>query len=181
MRAKGRFFPRLFFFRKKFVTLYSKSKHHIAMKKIFYLMLLCATISGASSCSKYDIETNDLIGKWESTEVIADGTRTLYESLTFNDNGICQIETLETINNWEEPEYDNSTVDPDFPTGVIPDNIVGMSNLTYTYSLVDDVLYLLFTGDYPSISKETAYIVSIKKNTLTLTNYKTSKTYTKAN
>ena len=151
------------------------------MKKFFYLMLLYATISGASSCSKYDIETNDLIGKWESTEVIADGTRTLYESLTFNDNGICQIETLETINNWEEPEYDNSTVDPDFPMGVIPDNIVGMGNLTYTYSLVDDVLYLLFTGDYTSISKETAYIVSIKKNTLTLTNYKTSKTYTKAN
>ena len=144
-------------------------------------MLLCATISGASSCSKYDIETNDLIGKWESTEVIADGTRTLYESLTFNDNGICQIEFLETINNWEEPEYDNSTVDPDFPMGVIPDNIVGIGYLTYTYSLVDDVLYLITKFDHSSISKETAYIVSIKKNTLTLTNYKTSKTYTKAN
>ena len=153
------------------------------MKKIFYLMLLCATALGITSCSKYDIETNDLIGKWESTEVIADGTRTLYESLTFNDNGICQIEFLETINNWEEPEYDNSTVypDPDFPTGVMPDNIVGLGYLTYTYSLVDDVLYLLSTGDYTSTSKETAYIVSIKKKTLTLTNYKTSKTYTKAN
>lgn len=151
------------------------------MKRVFYLMLLCATALEITSCSKYDIETNDLIGKWESTEVIDNGEKTKYECFTFEADGSCLYETVVTLNNWEEPKYDNTPEDPNFPEGVLDSNIVSFANLNYTYSLVDDVLYLIAQFDYPSISKETAYIVSIKKNTLTLTNYKSSTTYTRAN
>ena len=151
------------------------------MKKLFYLMLLCATISGVSSCSKHEIETNDLIGKWELIEVIDNGEKTKYESYTFKADGTCQYINEVTLNNWEEPKYDNTPENPDYPEGELPSNTVSSAHLNYTYSLVDDVLYLIAQFDYPSISKETAYIVSIKKNTLTLTNYKTSTTYTRAN
>ena len=151
------------------------------MKKLLYLALLCATISGVSSCSKHEIETNDLIGKWESTEVIDNGEKTKYECLTFEADGSCLYETVVTLNNWEEPKYDNTPEDPNFPEGALDNNIVSFARLNYTYSLVDDVLYLITQFDYPSISKETAYIVSLKKNTLTLTNHKASTTYTRAN
>ena len=151
------------------------------MKKFFYLILLCATISGVSSCSKHEIETNDLIGKWESTEVIDNGEKTNYESYTFKADGTCQYDNEVTINNWEEPKYDNTPENPNYPGGDIPSDIVSFAYLNYTYSLVDDVLYLIAQFDYSGMSKETAYIVSIKKNTLTLTNYKTSTTYTRAN
>ncbi len=151
------------------------------MKKFFYFTLLCVTILVITSCSKYDIETNDLIGKWESTEVIDNGEKTKYECFTFEADGSCLYETVVTLNNWEEPKYDNTPEDPNFPGGELDSNIVSSAHLNYTYSLVDNVLYLIAQFDLSSISKETAYIVSIKKNTLTLTNYKTSTTYTKAN
>ena len=151
------------------------------MKKFFYFTLLCVTVLAITSCSKYDIETNDLIGKWESTEVIDNGEKTKYECFTFEADGSCLYETVVTLNNWEEPKYDNTPEDPNFPEGELDSNIVSSAHLNYTYSLVDDVLYLIAQFNYPSISKETTYIVSIKKNTLTLTNYKTSTTYTRAN
>lgn len=181
MSAKIKISLRLFFFRKKFVSLYSKSKHHIAMKKFLSLMLLCATALGITSCSKHNIEINDLIGKWESTEVIDNGEKTKYECFTFEADGSCLYETVVTLNNWEEPKYDNIPEDPNFPEGALDSNIVSLAHLNYTYSLVDDVLYLIAKFDYPSISKEAAYIVSIKKNTLTLTNHEASTTYTRAN
>ena len=151
------------------------------MKKFFYLMLLCATALGITSCSKHDIETNDLIGKWESTEVIDNGEKTKYECFTFEADGTCQYIIEVSLNNWEEPKYDNTPEDPNFPEGGLDNNIVSSARLNYTYSLVDDVLYLIAQFDYSSISKETAYIVSIKKNRLTLTNHEASTTYTRVN
>ena len=151
------------------------------MKKFFYSILLCVTALAITSCSKHDIETNDLIGKWESTEVIDNGEKTKYECLTFEADGSCLYETVVTLNNWEEPKYDTTPEDPNFPEGALDNNIVSFARLNYTYSLVDDVLYLIAQFDYPSISKETAYIVLLKKNTLTLTNHKASTTYTRAN
>ena len=151
------------------------------MKKFFSLILLCVAALSITSCSKHDIETNDLIGKWERSEVLKNGAETLYESFIFEADGTCQYIIEVSLNNWEEPKYDNTPEDPNFPEGALDNNIVSYAHLNYTYSLVDDVLYLIAQFDYPSISKETAYIVSIEKNTLTLTNYKTSTTYTRAN
>ena len=157
------------------------------MKKFFYLMLLCTTISGVSSCSKYNIETADLIGTWERSEITHNGERTWYERITFNENGVCWINTEEILNNWEEPKYDNTPEDPNFPEGELPSNVVGASSTKYSYRLDGNTLYL--TRLYDQIT--TAYIVSIKKNTLKLTNaeeaekmkpeYVTSTTYTRAN
>ncbi len=179
MRAKYKFFPDCFSL-KKFVTLCLKSIYHIAMKKFFCFMLLCATALGITSCSKHDIETNDLIGKWELTEVIDNGEKTKYESFNFNADGTGWYETKVTLNNWEEPKYDNTPDNPDYPEGVLPSATVSFANIRYTYSLVDNVLYFIYKG-YLDEPAEVAYIISIKKNTLTLTNYKTSTTYTKAN
>ena len=151
------------------------------MKKFFYAMLLCATALGITSCSKHEITTNDLIGKWESTEVIDNGEKTKYECFTFEADGTCQYRIEVSLNNWEEPKYDNTPEDPNFPEGALDSNIVSSARLNYTYSLVDDVLYLIAQFDYSSIPKETAYIVSIKKNRLTLTNHEASTTYTRVN
>ena len=160
------------------------------MKKIFYLMLLCATALGITSCSKHDIETNDLIGKWERSEITHNGERTWYESITFEENGVGYIETTETLNDWEEPKYDNTPDNPDFPEGALDSNVESCRHIRYTYTLSDDILYLTYgpKGEEPTT---TAYLVSIKRNILTLTNaeeaekmkekYVTSTTYTKAN
>ena len=190
MRTKHIFFPRLVFSRKKFVTLYSKSKHYIAMKKIFYLMLLCATALGITSCSKHEITTNDLIGKWERSEALEDGAKTMHESFTFETNGTCNFNQEVIDNNWEEPKYDNTPDNPDFPEGALDSNVVYSRSTRYTYTLNGDILYLTYK-DRDTEPTTTAYIVSIKKNTLTLTNaeeaekmkpeYVTSTTYTKAN
>ena len=72
------------------------------MKKFFYSILLCVIALAITSCSKHDIETNDLIGKWESTEVIDNGEKTKYECFTFEADGSCLYETVVTLNNWEE-------------------------------------------------------------------------------
>ena len=151
------------------------------MKSFMRLLSLCAIVLGITSCSKYDIEINDLIGKWESIEIIDNGEKTKYESLSFEVDGTCQYIIEVSLNNWEEPKYDNTPEDPNFPEGALDSNIVSLAHLNYTYSLVDDVLYLIAKFDYPSISKEAAYIVSIKKNTLTLTNHEASTTYTRVN
>ena len=160
------------------------------MKKFFYSILLCVTALAITSCSKHDIETNDLIGKWERSEITHNGERTWYESITFEENGVGYIETTETLNDWEEPKYDNTLEDPNFPEGELPSNVVGASSTRYTYTLSDDILYLTYgpKGEEPTT---TAYLVSIKRNILTLTNaeeaekmkekYVTSTTYTKAN
>ena len=150
------------------------------MKKFFYLAILCATALGITSCSKHNIETNDLIGKWESTEVIDNGEKTKYESFTFEADGTCQYRIEVSLNNWKEPKYDYTPVNPDYPEGALPDETVSSANLKYTYSLVGNTLYLISKG-YFDEPTEIAYIVSIKRNTLTLTNYKTSTTYTRVN
>ena len=160
------------------------------MKKLFYLMLLCATISGISSCSKYNLETTDLIGTWERSEVISNGERTWYERITFEENGICKINTEEILNNWEEPKYDNTPEDPNFPEGALDSNVVGASSTKYSYRLDGKTLYLTYE-DRLTEPITTAYIVSIRKNTLKLTNaeeaekmkeeYVTSTTYTRVN
>ena len=151
------------------------------MKSFMRLLSLCAIVLGITSCSKHNIEINDLIGKWESIEIIDNGEKTKYESLSFEVDGTCQYIIEVSLNNWEEPKYDNTPEDPNFPEGALDSNIVSLAHLNYTYSLVDDVLYLIAKFDYPSISKEAAYIVSIKKNTLTLTNHEASTTYTRVN
>ena len=160
------------------------------MKKFFYLMLLCATALAITSCNKEEIETNDLIGKWERSEVLEDGAKTLYESFTFEADGICRFHQEVIDNNWEEPKYDNTPDNPDFPEGELDSNVVYSRNTRYTYTLNDDTLYLTYEDRYTEPTT-TAYIVSIKRNTLTLTNaeeaekmkpeYVTSTTYTRAN
>ena len=160
------------------------------MKKFFHFMLLCVTALTITSCSKENIEINDLIGKWERSEITHNGERTWYERITFNENGVCWIKTEEILNNWEEPKYDNTPEDPNFPEGELPSNVVGASSTKYSYRLDGNTLYLTYK-DRDTEPTTTAYIVSIKKNTLTLTNaeeaekmkpeYVTSTTYTKAN
>ena len=160
------------------------------MKKFFHFMLLCVTALTITSCSKENIEINDLIGKWERSEITHNGERTWYERITFNENGVCWIKTEEILNNWEEPKYDNTPEDPNFPEGELPSNVVGASSTRYTYTLNGDTLYLTYK-DRDTEPTTTAYIVSIKRNTLTLTNaeeaekmkpeYVTSTTYTRAN
>ena len=160
------------------------------MKKFFYSILLCVTTLAITSCSKENIEINDLIGKWERSEITHNGERTWYERITFNENGVCWIKTEEILNNWEEPKYDNTPEDPNFPEGELPSNVVGASSTRYTYTLNGDTLYLTYK-DRDTEPTTTAYIVSIKRNTLTLTNaeeaekmkpeYVTSTTYTRAN
>ena len=160
------------------------------MKKFFHFMLLCVTALAITSCSKENIEINDLIGKWERSEITHNGERTWYERITFNENGVCWIKTEEILNNWEEPKYDNTPEDPNFPEGELPSNVVGASSTRYTYTLNGDTLYLTYK-DRDTEPTTTAYIVSIKRNTLTLTNaeeaekmkpeYVTSTTYTRAN
>ena len=157
------------------------------MKKFFYLTLLCVTALAITSCSKENIEINDLIGKWERSEITHNGERTWCESITFEENGVCRIETTETLNDWEEPKYDNTPEDPNYPEGELPSNVVGASSKKYSYRLDGNTLYLTRLYDQTT----TAYIVSIKKNTLKLTNaeeaekmkpeYVTSTTYTRAN
>ena len=157
------------------------------MKKLFYLILLCVTALTITSCSKENIEINDLIGKWERSEITHNGERTWYESISFEENGVCRIETTETLNDWEEPKYDNTPEDPNYPEGELPSNVVGASSTKYSYRLDGNTLYLTRLYDQTT----TAYIVSIKKNTLKLTNaeeaekmkpkYVTSTTYTRAN
>jgi hypothetical protein len=157
------------------------------MKKIFYSILLCVTALAITSCNKHNIEINDLIGKWERSEITHNGERTWYESITFEENGVCHIRTTETLNDWEEPKYDNTPEDPNFPEGELPSNVVGASSKKYSYRLDGNILYLTRLSE----STTTAYIVSIKKNTLKLTNaeeaekmkpeYVTSTTYTRAN
>ena len=160
------------------------------MKKFFYSILLCVTALAITSCSKEDIEINDLIGKWERSEITHNGERTWYESITFEENGVCYIRTTETLNDWEEPKYDNTPDNPDFPEGALDSNVVGASSTRYTYTLNGDTLYLTYK-DRDTEPTTTAYIVSIKRNTLILTNaeeaekmkpeYVTSTTYTRAN
>ena len=157
------------------------------MKKFFYLTLLCVTALVITSCSKENIEINNLIGKWERSEITHNGERTWYESITFEENGVCYIRTTETLNDWEEPKYDNTPEDPNFPEGELPSNVVGASSTKYSYRLDGNTLYLTRLYDQTT----TAYIVSLKKNTLKLTNaeeaekmkpeYVTSTTYTRAN
>ena len=157
------------------------------MKKFFYLTLLCVTALVITSCSKENIEINNLIGKWERSEITHNGERTWYESITFEENGVCWIETTETLNDWEEPKYDNTPEDPNVPEGALDSNVVGASSTKYSYRLDGNTLYLTRLYDQTT----TAYIVSIKKNTLKLTNaeeaekmkpeYVTSTTYTRAN
>lgn len=118
------------------------------------------------------------------------GAKTLYESLTFEANGICRFDQEVIDNNWEEPKYDNTPDNPDFPEGALDSNVESCQYIRYTYTLSDDILYLTYgpKGEEPIT---TAYIVSIKRNSLTLTNaeeaekmkeeYVTSTTYTKAN
>ena len=139
------------------------------MKKIFYLMLLCATALGITSCNKHDIEINDLIGKWERSEALEDGAKTLYESLSFEVDGTCDFNQEVIDNNWEEPKYDNTPDNPDFPEGALDSNIVCSRSTRYTYTLNGDTLYLTYE-DRNTEPTTTAYIVSIKKNTLMLTN-----------
>ena len=160
------------------------------MKKFFHFMLLCVTALTITSCSKENIEINDLIGKWERSEITHNGERTWYERITFNENGVCWIKTEEILNDWEEPKYDNTPEDPNYPEGELPSNVVGASSTRYTYTLNGDTLYLTYK-DRDTEPTTTAYIVSIKRNTLTLTNaeeaekmkpeYVTSTTYTRAN
>ena len=160
------------------------------MKKIFYLMLLCATALGITSCSKHEITTNDLIGKWERSETLEDGAKTMHESFTFETNGTCNFNQEVIDNNWEEPKYDNTPDNPDFPEGALDSNVVGASSTRYTYTLNGDTLYLTYK-DRDTEPTTTAYIVAIKRNTLTLTNaeeaekmkpeYVTPTTYTRAN
>ena len=157
------------------------------MKKFFYSILLCVTALAITSCSKENIEINDLIGKWERSEITHNGERTWYERITFNENGVCWIKTEEILNNWEEPKYDNTPEDPNYPEGELPSNVVGASSTKYSYRLDGNTLYLTRLYDQTT----TAYIVSIKKNTLKLTNaeeaekmkpeYVTSTTYTRVN
>ena len=157
------------------------------MKKFFHFMLLCVTALTITSCSKENIEINDLIGKWERSEITHNGERTWYESISFEENGVCYIRTTETLNDWEEPKYDNTPEDPNYPEGELPSNVVGASSTKYSYRLDGNTLYLTRLYDQTT----TAYIVSIKKNTLKLTNaeeaekmkpeYVTSTTYTRAN
>ena len=160
------------------------------MKKFFYSILLCVTALAITSCSKENIEINDLIGKWERSEITHNGERTWYERITFNENGVCWIKTEEILNNWEEPKYDNTPEDPNYPEGELPSNVVGASSTRYTYTLNGDTLYLTYK-DRDTEPTTTAYIVAIKRNTLTLTNaeeaekmkpeYVTPTTYTRAN
>ena len=160
------------------------------MKKFFYLMLLCATALGVTSCSKHNIEINDLIGKWERSETLEDGAKTMHESFTFEADGTCDFNQEIIDNNWEEPKYDNTPDNPDFPEGALDSNVVYRRITQYTYTLNGDTLYLTYE-DRHTEPTTTAYIVSIKKNTLTLTNaeeaekmkkkYVTSTTYTRVN
>ncbi len=160
------------------------------MKKFFYSMLLCVITLGCTSCEKQHLETNDLIGKWERSEVLENGAKTLYESFTFEANGTCDFDQEVIDNNWEEPKYDNTPHNPDFPEGALDSNVVCSSSTRYTYTLNGDTLYLTYK-DRNTEPTTTAYIVSIKRNTLTLTNaeeaekmkpeYVTSTTYTRAN
>ena len=172
------------------IVIIKKQRGLIVMKKFFYLTLLYVTALVITSCSKENIEINNLIGKWERSEITHNGERTWYESITFEENGVCYIRTTETLNNWEEPKYDNTPDDPDFPEGALDSNVVGASSTRYTYTLNGDTLYLTYK-DRDTEPTTTAYIVSIKKNTLKLTNaeeaekmkpeYVTSTTYTRAN
>jgi hypothetical protein len=151
--------------------------------------MLCVAIF-ATSCSKYDIETTDLIGKWERSEVLEDGAKTLYESFTFEADGICHFHQEIIDNNWEEPKYDNTPDNPDFPEGALDSNVESSQFIRYTYTLDDNILYLTYQ-DRNTEPTTTAYKVSIKRNTLTLTNaeeaekmkkkYVTSTTYTRVN
>ena len=69
MRIKLNFSLESFFSEKVCIFVEQTTKHTIAMKKFIYLAMLCVAIF-ATSCSKYDIETTDLIGKWERSEII---------------------------------------------------------------------------------------------------------------
>lgn len=160
------------------------------MKKFFYSMLLCVITLGFTSCEKQLLETNDLIGKWERSEVLENGAKTLYESFTFEADGTCDFNQEVIDNYWEEPKYDNTPDNPDFPEGELDSNVVCSRSTRYTYTLNGNILYLTYGSKFTEPTT-TAYIVSIKKNTLTLTNaeeaekmkkeYVTSTTYTKAN
>lgn len=160
------------------------------MKRISYLMLLCAITLGFTSCEKQHLETNDLIGKWERSEALENGAKTLYESLTFEADGTCDFNQEVIDNNWEEPKYDNTPDNPDFPEGALDSNVVCSSSTRYSYTLNGNTLYLTYK-DRNTEPTTTAYIISIKRNTITLTNaeeaekmkeeYVTSTTYTKAN
>lgn len=159
------------------------------MKKFIYLAMLCVAIF-ATSCSKYDIETTDLIGKWERSEILEDGAKTMHESFTFETNGTCHFNQEIIDNNWEEPKYDNTPDNPDFPEGALDSNVVYSHFTRYSYTISGKTLYLTYE-DRHTEPTTTAYIVSIRKNTLKLTNaeeaekmkkkYVTSTTYTRAN
>lgn len=160
------------------------------MKKFMYLLSLCAIVLGFSSCEKYNLETTDLVGKWERSKTLENGAKTMHESLTFESNGICLFDQEVINNNWEEPKYDNTTDNPDFPEGDLGSNVESSKYIRYTYTLDDNILYLTYQ-DRNTEPTTTAYKVSIKRNTLTLTNaeeaekmkkkYVTSTTYTRVN
>lgn len=154
------------------------------MKKFMPFLSLCAIVLGFASCEKYDLDIADLAGTWEKSEVVDGGTK--YDRLIFQEDGVFYIE-YEVIS-------DNATGGESAKTngiaarGVLDDGVVSCGITRGTYTLSDNTLYLTSTF-FEEETTTIAYKISIRKNTLTLTNaeelkkmkrkYVTSVTYTK--
>ena len=150
------------------------------MKKFMRLLSLCAIVLGFTSCGKYDLEIADLVGIWQKSEVVDGNTK--IDRLIFNEDGVFYIEYEVIDENASGGEYGATR-------GVIPDNIVASGYTRGTYTLDDDLLYLTYKEFDAEEESTTAYKISIRKNTLKMTNaeelekmkrkYVTSVTYTK--
>ncbi|MBR6656526.1 MAG: hypothetical protein IKL20_08020 [Alistipes sp.] len=158
------------------------------MKKFMRLLSLCAIVLGFTSCEKYDLEIADLVGTWQKSRVRVETNTTLYERLIFQNDGVFYIETEEIRNDSNNSATDNGT-NTRCEGCVEDDGIVGASWLRGTYTLDDDLLYLTYKDFDAEEESTTAYKISIRKNTLKMTNaeelekmkrkYVTSVTYTK--
>ena len=155
------------------------------MKKFMRLLSLCAIVLGFTSCEKYDLEIADLVGTWQKSRVRTETNTTLYERLIFQNDGVLYIETEEIRNDSNNSATDNGTN----TRYVEDDGIVGASLRRGTYTLDDDLLYMTYRDFDAEEDSTTAYKISIRKNTLKMTNaeelekmkrkYVTSVTYTK--
>ncbi len=158
------------------------------MKKFMHLLSLCAIVLGFTSCEKYDLEIADLVGTWQKSRVRVETNTTLYERLIFQNDGVFYIETEEIRNDSNNSATDNGA-NTRCEGCVEDDGIVGASWIRGTYTLDDDLLYLTYKEFDAEEESTTAYKISIRKNTLKMTNaeelekmkrkYVTSVTYTK--
>lgn len=158
------------------------------MKKFMRLLSLCAIVLGFTSCEKYDLEIADLVGTWQKSRVRTETNTTVYERLIFQNDGVLCIETEEIRNDSNNSATDNGT-NTRCEGCVEDDGIVGASWQRGTYTLDGDLLYMTYRDFDAEEDSTTAYKISIRKNTLKMTNaeelekmkrkYVTSVTYTK--